>query len=89
MRYQQMKEDYERAFRDAEEKGLKRGIKRGQKLGAVRGKATAVLQVLTARGFSLSPAQRSKVTRCSDPKVLTEWLTRAATLDSLDAVFAE
>ncbi|MDP3273548.1 MAG: hypothetical protein Q8Q09_00030 [Deltaproteobacteria bacterium] len=89
MRFQQLIEDHEQDLRDAEEKGLKRGIKRGQKLGVVRSKAAAVVQVLTARGFSPSPAQQAMVTQCSDSAQLTKWLTRAATLDSLDAVFAE
>jgi hypothetical protein len=55
--------------------------------GEVRATATAVLEVLRARGFHLSGDQEARVRGTSDAKLLREWLRRAAIARSLAEVF--
>lgn len=44
-----------------------------------RARAASVLEVLTARGLVLSPADRERVATCTDPELLSKWLVAAAT----------
>lgn len=53
------------------------------------GEARALLVVLQARGFELPAATEQKVSECRDSRTLNQWLSRAATADSLDEVFHE
>ncbi|MGW4377065.1 hypothetical protein ACWEJ7_25810 [Streptomyces albidoflavus] len=57
--------------------------------GKAEGEARALLVVLQARGFQLPAATEQKVSECRDPRLLNQWLSRAATADSLDEVFHE
>ncbi|MEU7373162.1 hypothetical protein [Streptomyces albidoflavus] len=57
--------------------------------GKAEGEARALLVVLQARGFQLPPATEQKVSECRDSRTLNQWLSRAATADSLDEVFHE
>jgi len=55
---------------------------------AQRGAEDIVL-VLEARGLDVSDEVRERVTGCDDPDLLREWLTRAVTAPSAEAIFAE
>ncbi|MDH6190850.1 hypothetical protein M2168_003882 [Streptomyces sp. CZ24] len=57
--------------------------------GKAEGEARALLVVLQARGFELPAATEQKVSECRDSRTLNQWLSRAATADSLDEVFRE
>jgi hypothetical protein len=50
--------------------------------------AEDILLVLEARGFDVSDEVRERVTGCDDPDLLREWLTRAVTASSAEAIFA-
>ena len=52
------------------------------------GKAAAVLLVLEGRGLSVSPDQREQILRCSDGTTIDGWLRRAATVQTVDQLFA-
>ena len=60
---------------------------KGRMEGRAEGRAEALLAVLRARGFQVSQAAQKRVESCMDVVVLERWLVRAATVDSLDAVF--
>src|SRR5262245_21687861 len=52
------------------------------------GDASAVLEVLSARGITIDDTTRERVTSCTDPDQLVTWLRRAATVNSAAEVFA-
>ena len=66
---------------------IEKGRVEGRAEGRVEGRAEALLAVLRARGFQVSQAAQKRVESCMDVVVLERWLVRAATVDSLDAVF--
>ena len=55
--------------------------------GRAEGEATAILKVLAARGIPVPEDARARITECSDVDQLEHWITRAATVDSVDALF--
>lgn len=56
--------------------------------GRAAEKAADVLDVLDARGLTLSGEQRDRILACSDLEVLKTWLRRAAVVSSADELFA-
>lgn len=60
---------------------------RGQTQGLARGKAMSIIEVLEARGLTVSDAQRERIVGCTDLETLTLWLRRAATVASADELF--
>jgi hypothetical protein len=56
--------------------------------GRARGKASAILGVLEARGLSISEEQRARIEACSDLDVLDRWVRRAATATAIEELFA-
>lgn len=64
-------------------------FKRGRNEGRVESQMRAILAVLKARGLELSPAQRERITSCTDLRLLGRWLRRAATSPTIDAVFSK
>jgi predicted transposase/invertase (TIGR01784 family) len=56
--------------------------------GFAKGKAAAVLAVLSARGVSVSNEIRSRIEACVDVAMLDRWISRAATAASSEEVFA-
>ena len=55
--------------------------------GEAKGKAEDVLAVLQARGITVSPEARARVTECTDTSQLSEWLIRAVNASHLSEVF--
>ncbi len=55
--------------------------------GEARGRASAVLAVLRARGLPVGELHAQRVNACTDLELLNLWLARAATAASADAVF--
>ena len=55
--------------------------------GRASEKAAAVLEVLEARGLTVTDAQRERILGCSDLEILSRWHRRAVTAGSTDAVF--
>lgn len=53
--------------------------------GEVRGRAQAVLGVLSARGLDVPEAVRARIAACEDSAQLDRWLSLAATAPSADA----
>ncbi|MET8159889.1 hypothetical protein ABZT47_26260 [Sphaerisporangium sp. NPDC005289] len=47
-----------------------------------------LLLVLDARGITLSEDQRDEILECSDPVRIEKWGRRAATIGSVDELFA-
>jgi hypothetical protein len=60
----------------------------GEARGEARGRVESLLDLLDARGLSLEPTVRQRVTTCTDPHVLAQWFRRAAIATSADEVFA-
>lgn len=56
--------------------------------GEIRGKQEALLTILGARGLRISPAQRSRITECSDVARLGQWIARAVTATSTTQVLS-
>ncbi len=57
--------------------GRTEGEAKGAAKGKAEGKATAILQVLQARGIQLSPEIHSQITSCTDLATLDRWIQRA------------
>ena len=58
-------------------------IERGRAEGEAKGKATALLQILAARGLEISQDARARILACQDLTRLDAWLTHALTATSV------
>ncbi|GAA4623652.1 hypothetical protein GCM10023196_020680 [Actinoallomurus vinaceus] len=65
----------------------RRYVAQGKAEGKAEGEATAILKVLAARGIPVSDEARGRIMGCTDLTVLEAWVERAATVDSIDAMF--
>ncbi|WP_219511059.1 hypothetical protein [Nonomuraea ceibae] len=61
---------------------------RGKEEGKEEEAAKLVILVLTARGFTLPDQTHTQITTCKDLNQLETWATRAATIQTLDDLFA-
>jgi hypothetical protein len=61
----------------------------GFAVGLARGRASRLLRLLEARGFTLSNELRDQVTSSTDVAQLDLWFDRAATVASAAEVFAD
>jgi hypothetical protein len=59
----------------------------GEATGLARGKASAILSVLSARSIPVSNEARARIEGCTDVAMLDLWISRAATVSSTDEVF--
>ena len=66
----------------------KRGEKKGREEGREQGMAQTVLQVLRARGITVTRALRQRIVSCPDVRQLTALARRAAVATSADDLFA-
>ncbi|MEM9462299.1 MAG: hypothetical protein AAGF11_49560 [Myxococcota bacterium] len=57
--------------------------------GRAEGEAKALLLVLESRGLVVSDEARARITACTDIEQLDAWLSRAASADSVDAIFGD
>jgi dipeptidase len=51
--------------------------------------ATGILTILEARGLENNGSTREKIQQCKDPEKLKQWLIRATTVETTEALFAE
>ena len=56
--------------------------------GRAEGEARALLGFLDARGISVPDAARERIMRCTDLEQLEIWVRRAATISTVDELFA-
>jgi hypothetical protein len=56
--------------------------------GLVEGRAASIVELLEVRGIPLDPPLRQRITTCTDCRMLTQWLRRAATATAAEEVFA-
>ncbi len=79
-------------LRKLKAEGLAEGRAEGRTEGRAEGRAEglgrALLEVLDARGLSVTDEQREMVTRCAEVDTLLAWLDRAATATDTDELFA-
>jgi flagellar biosynthesis/type III secretory pathway protein FliH len=68
--------------------GKAAGVVEGKAAGVVEGKAAAVLAFLSARGLPVSDEARARIETCTDVAMLDRGISRAATVSSIDEVFA-
>ncbi|QNE75591.1 hypothetical protein F0344_13985 [Streptomyces finlayi] len=61
----------------------------GRTEGRTEGRAEGLLLILEARGIALTDELRQKITTCTDPRLLNQWLQHAATATTTEEVFAE
>ena len=59
----------------------------GRVEGRIEGRAHAVVDVLEARGLTVSEDSRSRILACTDAGQLSAWLRKAATATTVDQVF--
>jgi hypothetical protein len=64
-----------------------KGKTEGNVEGRVSEKAADVLDVLDARGLSVTDEQRARILGCTDLDTLSRWLRRAVTVSSANALF--
>jgi hypothetical protein len=68
--------------------GEARGRAEGEALGRIEGLVVAVLSVLSARGLTVSEAERARILACTDAATLERWARQAATAGSVGAALA-
>jgi hypothetical protein len=68
--------------------GEAKGRLEGEVKGEARGTAAAILLVLKTRGIAVPEEIEQRIAACSDPAVLSLWLTRAVTATSAADVVA-
>jgi len=59
----------------------------GRAEGKLEGEAEALAVLLEARGLPMTAEHRARAAKCTDQAQLHTWLRRAATAESLRAVF--
>jgi hypothetical protein len=67
---------------------VRKSVEKGRSEGRAEEKAADVLDVLDARGLTVTQPQRERILGCSDLELLKTWLRRAATVASSDELFA-
>jgi len=71
------------------QQGELRGQEKGRAEGRAEGRAASVLAFLSARGMKVSSDQRKRIETCADIPTLDRWIVRAATVLTVDDVFAD
>jgi hypothetical protein len=61
---------------------------RGEAKGEAKGRAADILLVLKTRGIAVPEETKQRIAACTDPAVLSLWLTRAVTASSADEIVA-
>jgi hypothetical protein len=69
------------------DESLRQSFDKGRAEGRAAEKAADVLDVLDARGLTLSSEQRERILSCADLNVLKTWLRRAVTVATVDELF--
>ncbi|MGW0484843.1 hypothetical protein [Nonomuraea sp. NPDC003214] len=69
-------------------RGKDEGREEGREEGKAEEAAKLVILVLTARGFTLPDQTHTQITTCKDLNQLETWATKAATIQTLDELFA-
>ncbi len=67
-------------------RGREEGRQEGQQEGLTRGRAEAILRILTARGVRMDEAARQRILACTDMATLDRWLDRALNATTLSEV---
>ncbi|WP_026248895.1 hypothetical protein [Streptomyces sp. LaPpAH-108] len=68
---------------------LERTFLEGEAKGEARGEAKGVLRVLKVRGIAVSDEARERITACTEPARVSEWLDRAETVERAEDLFAD
>jgi uncharacterized protein len=72
-----------------EAKGKAVGLVEGEARGEAKGKIASIFTILSARGLSLSPAQKERISSCSDLALLEKYLQKALTATSTADLFVD
>lgn len=78
---------YQGAFALIEKHAMAKGEARGEARGQARGNATALLNVLKARGIAVSESVRERILACTDSTVLDGWIARSVSVATVDELF--
>jgi hypothetical protein len=80
---------HERGRREGVERGRREGVEAGRREGVEAGRREDLLELMAARGLSLTSEQRSRVEAEHNADKLLSWLRCAAVANSTDAVFVD
>jgi hypothetical protein len=83
-----LKELFAKGEAKSRAEGMAEGSAEGMAKGETKGTAVAILTVLDARGLSVTPALRKRITVCNDLPLLERWLRRVSTAASVEEAFA-
>jgi hypothetical protein len=61
----------------------RQNFERGRAEGVAKGKAEALLKIVTQRGLTLTAEQRRRIMGCTDVAMLERWLDRALSVSSV------
>jgi hypothetical protein len=84
----QAKQLFNEAHRYSFEQGRLEGEARGETKGKALGQAKAVLLILSTRGLPISAVQERHIAECTDLDLLDQWIQRAVTVPSVEALLA-
>jgi hypothetical protein len=84
---------YDQGFREGVAEGVAEGmaslIVKVLEKGEIDVAGRSVMLVLEARGFPIKRATFDRITACTDLPQLASWITRAATIQTIDDLFDE
>jgi hypothetical protein len=80
---------FEEVRDEAQAKGRAKGLAEGRVKGLAEGRAQDILFILERRGLDIPDEARERIAACDDLDVLRQWLDRALTASSTDAVFVD
>lgn len=81
------REGKDEGYRAGKSEGYRAGKNEGYRAGANDGVREALLLLLRARGVALDEAAYARIAACDDMETLQRWLTRAADVDEVTALF--
>lgn len=74
---------------DLEKRLEAQGEAKGRAQGRAQGRADAVLVVLESRSVAVTAEERARILSCTDEETLLVWLGRAASVETVDALFGD
>lgn len=67
---------------------IEKGRAEGRTEGRLEVGEPALLAILTSRGFTIGAQVRALIRSCTDAGLFVQWITRATTAATIEAVFA-
>lgn len=85
--YEYQSEFARKYFAQGREEGRQEGRQEGREEGRYEGEVESLIEVLDARGLEVDDEARRRITACTEPAQLKQWLRRAVAVKSVHELF--